>query len=97
MHNNAYKFTKCKKFRVLRQSFCGKFKLSAEFCNRKNRLFGCMLWGSVWLPLALSGSRRLSLALSGFLWLTQALSGSLLLSEFAYKAPAWLTRPLFGS
>ena len=31
------------------------------------------------------------------LWLSLALSGSLLLSEFAYKALVWLTRPLLGS
>ena len=45
------------------------------------------LWLVVWLSLAVSGS----------LWLSQALFGSLLLSEFAYKALAWLTRPLLGS
>ena len=39
---------------------------------------------------------RLSLAPSGPLWLSQALSVSLLLSEFAYKALALLTRPLLG-
>ena len=39
----------------------------------------------------------LSLAHSGSLWLPLALSGSLWLSEFAYKALAWLTRPLLGS
>ena len=52
--------------------------------------------GSLWLSQALSSSLRISLALSGFLWLAQALSGSLLLSEFAYKALAWFTRPLLG-
>ena len=30
---------------LLRQSFCGKFKLSAEFCNCKNRLLGFMTKG----------------------------------------------------
>ena len=40
---------------------------------------------------------RKSLAPSGSLRLSQALSGSLFLSEFAYKALAWLTRPLLGS
>ena len=40
---------------------------------------------------------RLSLAHSGSLWLPLALSGSLWLSEFAYKALAWLTRSLLGS
>ena len=30
-------------FCVLRQSFCGNFKLSAEFYFRKFRLLGCML------------------------------------------------------
>ena len=49
------------------------------------------LSGSLWLTLALSGS------MSGSLWLTLALLGSLWLSEFAYKALAWLTRPLLGS
>ena len=29
-------------FCVLRQSFCGNFKLSAEFYDRKYRLLGCM-------------------------------------------------------
>ena len=61
--------------------------------------------GSLWLTLALfgslSGSLWISLVLSGSLsgppWLSLARSGSLLLSEFAYKALAWLTRPLLGS
>ena len=59
------------------------------------------LFGSLWLPEALFGSLWLtvwlSLAHSGSLRLFQALFGSLLLSEFAYKALAWLTRPLLGS
>ena len=41
MHKNAY--CRIDSFCVLRQSFCGNFKLSAEFYDRKNRLLGCML------------------------------------------------------
>ena len=67
------------------------------FCN----LPPLTLSGSLWLTLALSGSLWFSLApcpaLSGSLWLSLALSGSLLLSEFAYKTLAWLTRSLLGS
>ena len=71
------------------------------FCDKKYHILTFRQSGSLWRSLALSGSLwlalRLSLDPSGSPWLSQALSGSLLLSEFAYKVLAWLTRPLLSS
>ena len=33
-------------FRVLRQSFCGKFEFSAEFSSKLSQFFGCMWTGA---------------------------------------------------
>ena len=75
------------------------FRLTARnpfFCDKKCRIIMCCDKTELYLTV-LQQNNVLSGSLSGSLWLPMAPSGSHWLSELAYKALAWFTKPLLGS